>query len=201
MQDLTSRIAGVDNEQMAGRAMGLGAMFGYGVGAIKEQFNTTNVNAKSGSTDSSNSNENSGGLQGLIGRAKAVINPTMNLSAETDYNGNTNPIRNVMPVEKVSKKIEIPTSNGNNKDNISNGSNNSPKSVVSKVAKTGFNATKAYLGVGAKMAEGNFNQNQYKAKSYNTNRKNNFQNTEYANNFTNKVAQKLGDENEHKEQP
>ena len=36
LQDLTSRIAGLDNEQMSGRAMGMGAMLGYSLGAIKD---------------------------------------------------------------------------------------------------------------------------------------------------------------------
>lgn len=194
LQDLTSRIAGVDNEQMAGRAMGMGAMLGYSVGAIKEQFNSSNGNAKSVSSDGGNSG---GGLQGFIGRAKSVINPTMNLSSEKDYNGNVNPIRDVVPKEKTTNTVAIPTSNGANKQNLSNGNNTTPKSIAGKVAKVGFNATKAYVGIGAKMAEGDFSKSSYKANNQ-SNRKNNFQNTEYINNVTNNnnAMQKLGDENE-----
>lgn len=187
LQDLTSRIAGVDNEQMAGRAMGMGAMLGYGIGAIKEQFNTSAGNVKTGNSDSGNSG---GGLQGFIGRAKSVINPSINLSSEKDYNGNVNPIRDVVPKEKTTNTVAIPNSNGSNKKYLSSGNNN-PKSVVGKVAKTGFNATKAYLGIGAKMAEGDFSKSSYKK-----NRKNNFQNIEYINNDNS--MQKLGDENETK---
>ena len=177
--------------------MGMGAMLGYSVGAIKEQFNSSNGNAKSGSSNGGNSG---GGLQGFIGRAKSVINPTMNLTSEKDYNGNVNPIRDVIPKEKATNTVAIPTSNGNNKENISNGSNNTPKSIVGKVAQTGFNATKAYLNMGAKMAEGDFSKSSYKANNQN-NRKNNFQNTEYINNVANNNAiQKLGDENEFKGQ-
>lgn len=197
LQDLTSRIAGVDNEQIASRAMGMGAMLGYSVGAIKEQFNSSNGNAKSGFSEGGNSG---GGLQGFISRAKSVINPTMNLTSEKDYNGNVNPIRDVVPKEKTTNTVAMPTSNGRNKENMSNGSNNGPKSVVGKVAKAGYNATKAYLSVGAKMAEGDFSKSPYKVNNQN-NRKNNFQNTEYINNIVNNnnVMQKLGDENEFKE--
>ena len=195
LQDLTSRIAGVDNEQMAGRAMGMGAMLGYSVGAVKEQFNSSNNNAKS---VSSNGNISGGGLQGFISRAKSVINPSMNLSSEKDYNGNVNPIRDVVPKEKSTNAVTIPTSNGTNKENISNGYN-TPKSTIGKVAKVGFNATKAYVGIGAKMAEGDFSKSPYKANTQ-TKRKNNFQNTEYINNIANSNSmQKLGDENGLKE--
>ena len=38
LQNLTSRIAGIDNEQMSNRVIGMGAMLGFGLGAIKEQF-------------------------------------------------------------------------------------------------------------------------------------------------------------------
>ena len=38
LQNLTSRIAGIDNEQMTNRVMGMGAMLGFGATAIKEQF-------------------------------------------------------------------------------------------------------------------------------------------------------------------
>ena len=92
LQNLTSRIAGVDNEQMTNRVMGMGAMLGFGVGAVKEQFKTPSKNSK---TDNSSSNDNTnGGLKGFVSRAKSVINPSgINLSAEKDYNGNTNLIR------------------------------------------------------------------------------------------------------------
>lgn len=199
LQDLTSRIAGVDNEQMTGRVLGMGAMMGFGLGAIKEQFNSPSSNIKTGNSNDGNTG---GGFKGFISRAKAVVNPSMNLSAEKDYNGNINPIRNVIPNEKSSKvitnNIPIPTSNGKNTENISNGSTNSPKSVVGKVAKTGFNATKVYLGMGARMTEGDFSKSNY--KSNNNIRKNSFQNTEYIEKVSNNnEIQKLGDENGPKE--
>lgn len=195
LQNLTSRIAGIDNEQMTGRVLGMGAMLGFGLGAIKEQFNSPSSNIKTGNSNNDNSN---GGLKGFISRAKSVISPGMNLSDEKDYNGNINPIRNVIPKEKQNTNVSIPTSNGANKVNISNGNTNTPKSVVGKVAKTGFNATKAYLSMGAKMAEGDFSKSPYKNNNHNV-KKNNFQNTEYINKVVNNNdIKKLGDDNEHK---
>lgn len=195
LQNLTSRIAGIDNEQMTGRVLGIGAMLGFGLGAIKEQFNSPSSNIKTGNSNNDNSN---GGLKGFISRAKSVISPGMNLSDEKDYNGNINPIRNVIPKEKQNTNVSIPTSNGANKVNMSNGNTNTPKSVVGKVAKTGFNATKAYLSMGAKMAEGDFSKSPYKNNNHNV-RKNNFQNTEYINKVANNNdIKKLGDDNEHK---
>ena len=195
LQNLTSRIAGIDNEQMTGRILGMGAMLGFGLGAIKEQFNSPSSNIKTGNSNNDNSN---GGLKGFISRAKSVISPGMNLSDEKDYNGNINPIRNVIPKEKQNTNVSIPTSNGTNKVNMSNGNTNTPKSVVGKVAKTGFNATKAYLSMGSKMAEGDFSKSPYKNNNHNV-RKNNFQNTEYINKVANNNdIKKLGDDNEHK---
>lgn len=201
-QNLTSRIAGVDNEQMTNRVVGMGAMLGFGLGAIKEQFNTPSSN------NNNNSNGNNGGLKGFIDRAKSVVNPSMNLSPEKDYNGNVNPIRAVLPKENTNtntinnnnnNNISIPTSNGKNTESISNGTANTSKSVAGKVAKTGFNATKAYLSVGAKMVEGDFSS--YKSRPIN--KKSNYQNVEYMQNIQKLAnennAKKLGDQNEPKE--
>lgn len=201
-QNLTSRIAGVDNEQMTNRVIGMSAMLGFGANAIKEQFNTP----------SSKSNNN-GGLKGFVDRAKSVVNPSMNLSPETDYNGNTNPIRTVLPKEKansnmntnnVSNNITIPTSNENNTSSISNETISTSKSVAKKVVKTGFKATKAYLSMGARMVEGDFNVSPYKNSNKNANKNvisqntKNIQNIQQLTNEKNNVT-KLGEKNEPKE--
>ena len=192
LQNLTSRIAGVDNEQMTNRVIGMGAALGFSLGAIKEQFNSP--------TSSNNRNNNSGGFKGFIDRAKSVVNPSMNLSPEKDYNGNINPIRDVLPKENgsnnINNNIYIPTANWKNEETNSN----TPKSMVGKVAKTGFKATKAYLGVGAKMAEGNFNSSTYKNNSNHVNRKSNYQNVEYMQRIAKEDnSKKIGDKDEHKE--
>ena len=191
LQNLTSRIAGVDNEQMTNRVIGMCAMAGFGLAAIKEQFKTpTTGNNNGGNTNGDNSG---GGLKGFVSRAKSVINPTMNLSAEKDYNGNVNPIRDVVPKEK--NTVNITKSNGENKDSLSKGSK--AKTVAGNIVRGGAKATTAYLGVGAKMAEGNFDSY---SRNNHTQRKNNFQNTEYVNKLANdkEISQRQGDNNEHK---
>ena len=195
LQNLTSRIAGVDNEQMTNRVIGMGAMAGFGLAAIKEQFKTPSTENNNGNTNGNNSGS---GLQGLVSRAKAIVNPTMNLSAEKDYNGNVNPIRDVISKEK--NTVSIPKSNGESKNNLSNGNKISPKSVATNIVKGGAKATTAYLGIGAKMAEGNFDSYSHRN---NIKRKNNFQNTEYVNKLANDKAENQkygGNSNEHKEQ-
>ena len=195
LQNLTSRIAGVDNEQMTNRVIGMGAMAGFGLAAIKEQFKTPSTENNNGNTNGNNSGS---GLQGLVSRAKAIVNPTMNLSAEKDYNGNVNPIRDVISKEK--NTVSIPKSNGESKNNLSNGNKISPKSFATNIVKGGAKATTAYLGIGAKMAEGNFDSYSHRN---NIKRKNNFQNTEYVNKLANDKAENQkygGDSNEHKEQ-
>ncbi len=192
LQNLTSRIAGVDNEQMTNRVIGMGAMAGFGLAAIKEQFKTPSTGNNSGGN--TNSDNSGGGLKGFVSRAKSVINPTMNLSAEKDYNGNVNPIRDVLTKEK--NTVNIPKSNGENKGNLSKGSK--AKSVAGNIVRGGAKATTAYLGLGAKMAEGNFDK--YPRNNH-VQRKNNFQNTEYINKLANDKdeMQKSGDNNEHNE--
>ena len=140
LQDLTSRIAGVDSEQMAGRGIGMGAALGYSIGAIKEQFNTNNVNNQNTNTSST---ENSG-FSGIINNAKSIINPRMNLSNNEGTMKN-NPIR-----DNNKKPDSVPLSK---------------KDIALKVANVTYKGTKTYLGIGSKMAEGNWNDVQ--------NRKNN----------------------------
>lgn len=203
LQNLTSRIAGVDNEQMTNRAMGMGTMLGFGIGAMKEQFGTSSSNIKTGNSD----NNQNGGFKNFMSRAKEIVSPNINLTAENDYNGNTNPIRDVIPKESKEIKetknntMSVPTSNDNNKSYMVNENQTTPKSTIGKVVHTGINATKTYLEIGAKMAEGDFNKSAYKPNL--NNRKNNFQNTaytQYADKVTNNNNfKKLGDENEPKE--
>lgn len=192
LQNLTSRIAGVDNEQMTNKVLGTASMLGFGLGAIKEQFKTPEIQSKS---FNNGNNSNSNGLKGIISRAKSFINPVANLSDEEDYNGNINPVRDVITPTKESKQntITMPKSKIDNKNNISNG-RITPKSVVKNVASAGFKGTKVYLSVGAKMAEGDFNSYKYKKHTSSQNNKS-MQNTEYLNNINNL---KKGAENEFK---
>lgn len=195
LQNLTSRIAGVDNEQMTNKVLGMGAMMGFGLGAIREQFKSPSSNS---SGNNKNNEDNGSGLKSFVSRAKSVVNPTTNLSAEKDYNGNINPIRNVLPKSKENNQITVAKPNEDNKLSMNNESKLTPKNVATGILKTGYSATKTYLKVGANLVEGDFNKHSYKGNKY---RKNNFQNTEYISNKVTNVNEnlkKLGDENEPK---
>ena len=192
LQNLTSRIAGVDNEQMTNRVIGMGAMLGFGVGAIKEQFNTPQ-------TKSQNGEKTSGGFKGFVDRAKQVINPTINLSSEKDYNGNVNPIRTVVNREKTSTNNIATSTQKVNANNQQNNTGFAPKTTVGKVANAGFKGAKAYLGMGAKLAEGDFSKSTYSYNQKTHNRRNKFQSTEYVNNMAKaNEIKKSGDGNEYK---
>lgn len=180
LQNLTSRIAGLDNEQMTNRIMGTSAMLGFGVGAIKEQFKTPTQNSRNGNS-SNNKDSNSSGLKGFVSRAKSVINPNgLHLSAEKDYNGNINPIRDNIKPSKANGATD--NKQDNNTQNAKNSTNtmSKVKSVTKGIAKAGYGTTKAFLQAGASMAEGNFKMNRNKPNTY----KSKMQTTEYANNMS-----------------
>ena len=165
LQNLTSRIAGLDSNEATMRGVGLGAAFGTGIGysinAIKTQF--TNPN-------SSNSE---GGSSGFMGRVKNFISPQMNLSAEKDYNGNNNPIRNVVDSKNITNTNSTTNTSTNRNQVVSNVSNNNinNSSKAMRFASGAYQATKGYLKLGANMAEGNFNTN--KPNKYSNDVKNN----------------------------
>ena len=152
LQNLTSRIAGLDNNEVTGRALGMGAAFGYTLSAMKQQF------SNKAPIDSSGGSNVAGAGTGLITRIKNFVNPGTNLSAEKDYDGNINPIREVVPTSKtannnvVAPNIIRPTTQNQNVD----AGNEVAKSKLGTALGVGVKATKAYLDVGAKMAEGNF---------------------------------------------
>lgn len=187
LQNLTSRIAGIDNEQMSNKVFGTGAMLGFGLGAIKEQFKAPEFQNKSSNNSTNNNSRN--GLQGIISRAKSFISPVPNLTAEKDYNGNVNPIRNIIPSTKsnlqntTQKKAE--TNNNNRKI--------TPKTIVKNMATASLKGTKAYLTLGAKMAEGDFSSYKYKKQTSSSTTKNSIHNTEYLSNIQKGTANEFND--------
>lgn len=205
LQNLTSRIAGVDNEQMTNRVMGTGAMLGFGLGAIKEQFKTPSMKM-------ANNDNSSGGFKGLVSRAKSIISPKTEKTNETDYYKYI-PSNALNPRPDKDIPLPKPIINNNSNSDSNNDPIKTPKkdytkaknalNKVNHVANTGFNIAKNYVGIGAKMAEGDFNSSNSKYKGYSNNRKNKtnaFQNTQYINNMSNdNKLDKLGDSDEHKE--
>ena len=112
LQDLTSRICGIDTNAQATQAFAMGGVaggaIGYGISAIKEQFKTPGGDSNSPNATASNmqGQGNNGKQQSFVSRVKNFVNPQMNLSAEKDFNGNINPIRDVIPNENANTKQE-----------------------------------------------------------------------------------------------
>ena len=181
LQNLTSRIAGVNNEQITNKVLGTSAMLGFGLGTIKEQFKIPKNSNKV-----YNNETNSNGLKGIISRAKSYINPMANSLGEKEYSGNLNPIQNIgnheieNGQEPVMHAKEIKSKVGRGKEKT--------KVIVRNVANMGFKAARTYFNIGEKMVEGNFNL--YKDKRQHI--VNNVENLNNINKF------KKGSENEHK---
>ncbi len=153
LQNLTSRIAGLDNNEVSMRGIGLGSALGLSIGnsisAIKTQF--------------TNNSDNNTGTSGFVDRVKNIINPQMNLSNEIDYNGNINPIRNVVETEKSNVSNNTAINRKQIVPNMSSNIDNSSK--TSRFVNGAYKATKGYLKLGVDMAEGNFdNKNKYSNK-------------------------------------
>ena len=198
LQDLTSRICGIDTNAQATQAFMLGGAaggaIGYGISAIKEQFKTPGGDSNSPNTTASNmqGQGNNGQQQSFVSRVKNFVNPQMNLSAEKDYNGNVNPIRDVIPNAKAQGDINTKQEKANT--GVSKGGK------VASALKTGAKGTAkaagAYLSMGRKMVEGDASVN-FKNKANEP--KKQMQNAEYINNIReNQPKERLGEENEYK---
>ena len=208
LQDLTSRICGIDTNAQATQAFAMGGAaggaIGYGISAIKEQFKTPGGDSNSTNTTASNMQGNSNQNQGnFISRVKNFVNPQMNLSAEKDYNGNTNLIRDVIP-NGNNMQVKTNTINTMPQTNAMQQNINSGTSKASKIGsalKTGVKgtakATGAYLSMGRRMVEGDANMN-FKSKANES--KKQMMHTEYINNtMESQPKERLGEENELKE--
>lgn len=197
LQDLTSRICGIDTNAQATQAFAMGGVaggaIGYGISAIKEQFKTPGGESNSPNTTASNmqGQNNNGQQQSFVSRVKNFVNPQMNLSAEKDYNGNVNPIRDVIP---SGSKTQGSTNTKSEKMNTGASKGSKVASVLKAGAKGTAKATGAYLSMGRRMVEGDANVN---FKNKGNNQQKQMQHTEYINNIR-ESQPKVGDENEHK---
>ena len=198
LHDLTSRICGIDTNAQATQAFAMGGVaggaIGYGISAIKEQFKTPGGDNNSPNATASNmqGQGNNNGPQSFVSRVKNFVNPQMNLSAEKDYNGNVNPIRDVIP----NAKTQGDTNTKQEKMNTGTGKGSKVASVLKAGAKGTAKATGAYLSVGRRMVEGDANVN---FRNKGNEPKKQMQHTEYINNIReSQPKERLGEENEHK---
>lgn len=195
LQDLTSRICGIDTNAQATQAFMLGGAaggaIGYGISAIKEQFKTPGGDSNSIASNMQGQGNN-GQQQSFVSRVKNFVNPQMNLSAEKDFNGNINPIRDVIP----NAKVQGNTNTKQEKMNTGTSKSSKVVSVLKAGAKGTAKATSSYLSIGRRMVEGDANVN-FKNKANEP--KKQMQHTEYINNIReNQPKERLGEENEYK---
>ncbi len=191
LNNLTSRIAGIDNNDITSRALGMGSAFGFSMLALKSQFPGFNNNKPSEVNASSNTNHTNP-LGGVFSKVKnSFVNPKMNLTDEIDYNGNLNPIRHVI---KDTNSIQANNSvNRNENINVKNNLTSDKNSNISKTLSTAVKATSNYLSMGAKFAEGNFNRSNYKQDNI-KNKYNNLQSTAYQRNMQKQKEKEIKDE-------
>ena len=195
LQDLTSRICGIDTNAQATQAFAMGGVaggaIGYGISAIKEQFKTPGGDSNSTASNMQGQGSN-GQQQSFVSRVKNFVNPQMNLSAEKDYNGNVNPIRDVIP----NAKTQGDTNTKQEKMNTGTGKGSKVASVLKAGAKGTAKATGAYLSVGRRMVEGDANVN---FRNKGNEPKKQMQHAEYINNIReSQPKERLGEKNEHK---
>lgn len=141
MQNLVSRIAGLDNEALANRGIGMGAAMGNTVRSIAYQFK----------------GENSNQAQGSDFISRVVKNATSNEASPiqtTSFDSHTtNIMENSSPIPQAN--IMNSTENINNETNISNTNSTGGMSKAFKIGKEVMN-------MGMYMAEGkNFKNNNY----------------------------------------
>lgn len=169
MQNLVSRIAGVNNEELANRGIGMGAAMGHTVRSIAYQFKSNSGQQQEGGNDiisrvmsRANSGNKAVSLPGtnqeshstnIMDNAKN-INQTTNLtnqneSTSTNMNANTSNQSNIYNHGKVS-----------NINNTSNSIMNNEGNKVTNGIKKAYNVGKEFMNLGMYMAEGrNFKTN------------------------------------------
>ena len=178
LQDLTSRICGVDTNAQATQAFAMGGVAGGAIGYGISNSTASNMQGQN----------NNGQQQSFVSRVKNFVNPQMNLTPEKDFNGNINPIRDVIPNGNANTKQE--------KANTGTGKGSKVASALKTGAKGTAKAAGAYLSMGRRMVEGDANVN-FKNKANEP--KKQMQHTEYINNMReNQPKERLGEKNEHK---
>lgn len=149
MQNLVSRIAGVDNEELANRGIGMGATMGYTLKSIAYQFKGNNEESKTEGTDI---------ISKVVNKANNIESVPVSGVSYENYS------RNVM--EDKDKSIH------NNINSDVKDSNN--LTGIKKV----FNTGKEFMNLGMYMAEGrNFKTNSQDSIQKRTYNRNNINNT------------------------
>lgn len=160
LQDLVSRIAGVNNDELANRGIGMAGAMAYSIKTIAYQF-------KGSETQVNNNNQTS-----LLGRIfnnneANQITPMKTTPMETNKM-NTTPMNSLNTDNGQGKE--------NNNNNIQNKETGKKNSNVASMGRKAFNTGKEFLNMGMYMAEGrNFDtRRNYNRNNINDTRKEDF---------------------------
>lgn len=147
MQNLVSRIAGVNNEELANRGIGMGAAMGYTVRSIAYQFKGENANKTEGNDF----------ISRVVNRAstKTQAKPIEGVSYESHSSNimeNTKPINQTNITNKTEQTQNTTMAGKENKQEMPNQASGFKKA---------FNVGKEFMNLGMYMAEGrNFKTNE-----------------------------------------
>ena len=161
MQNLVSRIAGENNEELANRGIGMGAAMGHTVKSIAYQFKGNNDETKTGGNSI---------ISKVINKANHIESKEASGTSYERYSKNimedknTNSITNITNTNSTENKTMNNNTVNNRMQNASKDINN-----VSGVKKA-FNVGKEFMNLGMYMAEG---------RNFKTNNENNIQKRMY----------------------
>lgn len=147
MQNLVSRIAGVNNEELANRGIGMGVAMGYTLKSIAYQFKGDNTNKTEGNNL----------VNRIVNRTstKTIAKPIEGVSYESNSKNimeNAKPINQTNITNNTEKTQNTTTIGKEVKNEISNSSSG---------IKRAFNVGKEFMNLGMYMAEGkNFKTNE-----------------------------------------
>ena len=150
LQDLVSRIAGVNNDELANRGIGMAGAMAYSIKTIAYQFK--------GSESQVNNNSNQTSLLGRISNNNETsqITPMKTNPMETNK-------MNTTPMNSLNTESEQGKENSNNLQKEETSKKNSN---ITNMSRKAFNTGKEFLNMGMYMAEGrnfdtrrNYNRN------------------------------------------
>ena len=145
MQNLVSRIAGVNNEELANRGIGMGAAMGYTIKSIAYQFK--------GNNEENEATQQPDFISKVVNKTNNVESKPIDAVSYESYSKNAMEDKNSSQVVNATNLTENKINNNNVSNEIKNTNNHSG-------IKKAFNVGKEFMNFGMYMAEGrNFRTN------------------------------------------
>ena len=150
MQNLVSRIAGVDNDELATRGIGMASAMGYTVRSIAYQFKSNDNREIVGDTE--NKQEGQDFISRIVNKGTRTDSKPLegNSLVGTNYEENS---YNIMGKSNVINKANSTEKQENNTAINNSSSNEDIKATVSSGLKKAYNIGKETMNLGMYMAE------------------------------------------------